>query len=100
MVEIRTVNVAKAASYAVMIAEEMEKSPLSGPCSRQMIQVLNEWNDGDKCLSNGELMEVAACVVAAIVHRNMEVGGSPLTREEMGVAIGMAAGYIEVQLLN
>lgn len=98
----RTLDMQKILTQSKFIGDALEESELAPKAAREMIAVLKRYDKGDTMLSNGELMALAACLVAQIVHTTLKSDsmGCPVSDDEMRVAVGFAATNIEVQPLN
>lgn len=98
----KTIDMAKVLEHSGLISDVLEESKLVPQAAREMIMVLKKYDKGETQLSNGELMTLAACLVAQIVHTTIKTDaiGCPLTDDEMRVAVWFAATQIECHALN
>lgn len=98
----KTIDMTKVLAQSKFIGDALEGSSLAPKAAREMIDVLKRYDKGETMLSNGELMALAACLVAQIVHTTIKTDGvgCPLTDDEMRVAVGFAATNIECVPLN
>lgn len=98
----KTLNMQKVLSQSKFISDYLEGSELAPKAAREMIDVLKRYDKGDTMLSNGELMAIAACLVAHIVQTTLKSDsvGCPVSDDEMRVAVGFSATNIEVVPLN
>jgi hypothetical protein len=93
----KQIDMNKAITQAGMIANMVGESPMVQTALKKMMEVLKDFDSGDTILSNGELMALAAAMVAQIVHTTIKTDpdGCPLSDEEMRVAVGFAALQLE-----
>ncbi len=98
----KTINMQMVLAQSKMIGDVLEGSTLVRKAAGDMILALRKYDNKDTMLSNGELMALAAALVAQIVHTTLKNDSAdcPVSDDEMRVAVGFAATNIECVPLN